>query len=350
MSIHSFLAIMLARRFFDKRHLHYLLDSPIPSHRNNNFIQLTKMANEYSSLVGNGDRSSPLTFTVRKEACCQIFTVIFLVFFGITCIATSVFVVPPGMLGIVVTFGHVKDHESGLYLRAPLGLSSLEVFSAKTQKLEEQNTTPTKEGLSVQLDTVVLFRLEPSMVKSLYIEVGPDYIQTLLQPEANSAVRCYTSESEAKDLYTAGRLDIQNELKANLSEKLKPRGIIIEDVLLKDLVLPEMLARSIELKLETEQDAKQMVFVLEKERFEADRKKIEAQGIAAFQNIVSEGISAQLLQWKGIEATERLANSPNTKIVIMGNDAKGLPVLLSASDNESDGVRGVEQQHNGTGF
>ena len=307
------------------------------------------MANEYSSLVGNGDRSSTSTFTQRREACCQIFTVIFLVF-GITCIATSVFVVPPGMVGIVVTFGHVKDHESGLYLRAPLGLSRLEVFSAKTQKLEEQNTTPTKEGLSVKLDTVVLFRLEQSMVKSLYTEVGPDYIQTLLQPEANSAVRCYTSESEAKDLYTAGRLDIQDELKANLSKKLKPRGIIIEDVLLKDLVLPEMLARSIELKLETEQDAKQMVFVLEKERFEADRKKIEAQGIAAFQHIVSEGISAQLLQWKAIEATERLANAPNAKIVIMSNGAKGLPVLLSASENESDSVRGVDKLHNSTGF
>ena len=114
-------------------------------------------------------------------------------------------------------------------------------------------------------------------------------------------------------------------------EKLEPRGIIIEDVLLKDLRLPDMLARSIELKLETEQDAKQMVFVLEKERQEAERKAIEAQGIAAFQSIVSQGISSKLLQWKGIEATEKLANSPNAKLVVMGNNGSGLPVLLSAA-------------------
>ena len=109
----------------------------------------------------------------------------------------------------------------------------------------------------MQLATVVLFRLDENMVKELYTTVGPDFVNTLLQPEANSAVRCYTSDSEAKDLYTSGRRDIQDELKANLSEKLQPRGIIIEDVLLKDLQLPDMLSRTIEMKLETEQEAKQ---------------------------------------------------------------------------------------------
>ncbi|KAL3911735.1 MAG: hypothetical protein SGILL_007165, partial [Bacillariaceae sp.] len=232
---------------------------------------------------------------------------------------------------IVVTFGHVSDYHNGLHFRAPF-VSSLEIFSAKTQKLEEENTTPTKEGLSVQLATVVLFRLDETMVKELYTTVGPKFVDTLLQPEANSAVRCFTSDSEAKDLYTAGRRDIQDELKGNLSEKLEPRGIIIEDVLLKDLKLPNMLARSIELKLETEQEAKQMVFVLEKEKFEAQRKAIEADGIAAFQHIVSEGISSKLLQWKGIEATEKIASSPNAKLVVMGNGSEGLPVLLSAGD------------------
>ena len=243
----------------------------------------------------------------------------------------TIFVVPPGMVGVVVTFGHVSSYKQGLHWRYPL-VSTLENFSAKTQKLEELNTTPTKEGLSVQLATVVLFRLDEDMVGDLYTTVGPDFINTLLQPEANSAVRCFTSDSEAKDLYTAGRREIQDELKDNLSEKLEPRGIIIEDVLLKDLHLPEMLARSIELKLETEQEAKQMVFVLEKEQQEAHRKAIEAEGIAAFQHIVSEGISSKLLQWKGIEATEMLAKSPNAKLVVMGNGDKGLPVLLSASE------------------
>ena len=113
-------------------------------------------------------------------------------------------------------------------------------------------------------------------------------------------------------------------------KSLGPRGIIVEDVLLKDVELPSELSKSIELKAKAEQDAARMEFVLQKERQEADRKSIEAEGIAAFQRIVSEGISPNLLMWKGIEATEKLAESPNSKIVIMGNSGESLPVLLSA--------------------
>lgn len=287
------------------------------------------MSNELTPLTGNRSKTRQGSYDLGE----QMVAWGLLAFFAIVLllsIAQSIFVVPPGMVGVVVTFGQVATHLNGIHIRAPW-VSSLELFSAKTQKLEESNTTPTKEGLSVQLDTVVLFRLNHHMVKELYTEVGPLFVETLLQPEANSAVRCYTSESEAKDLYTAGRRDIQDELKASLSEKLEPRGIIIEDVLLKDLNLPEMLARSIELKLETEQDAKQMVFVLEKEQQEAQRKAIEAEGIAAFQHIVSQGISSKLLQWKGIEATEKLAKAPNAKLIVMGNGKDGLPVLLSAA-------------------
>lgn len=353
------------------------------------------MTDELTSLV-NGGIGATRVAKCREEdgSLCRWFLKSFLLVTFLTVVtmalAWSIFVVPPGMMGIVVTFGHVRAYSNGLHVRAPF-VSQLEIFTAKTQKLEEQNTTPTKEGLSVQLDTVVLFRLEESKVEMLYTEVGPNYIETLLQPEANSAVRCYTSESEAKDLYAAGRRDIQDELKANLLAKLEPRGIIVEDVLLKDLKLPDLLAKSIELKLETEQEAKQMVFVLEKERFvrwihfdwvlfilivwwssiyltlatshfciishfsqEAERKAIEAQGIAAFQSIVSEGISSKLLQWKGIEATEKLAMSPNAKLVVMGNDGNGLPVLLSAGmveDNGGNGGQGMiaPTDNNGAG-
>merc|ERR1712196_261618 len=114
---------------------------------------------------------------------------------------------------------------------------------------------------------------------------------------------------------------------------LGPRGIILEDVLLKGIKLPKQLTDAIELKAQAEQESARMEFVLSKEKQEADRKKVEAQGISAFQRIVSEGISEQLLQWKGIEATEKLAESPNSKIVVMGNSKSSLPVLLSAADH-----------------
>merc|ERR1719399_688801 len=113
---------------------------------------------------------------------------------------------------------------------------------------------------------------------------------------------------------------------------LQPRGIIVEDVLLKAVRLPELLTHAIERKAQAEQDSARMEFVLAKERQEAERKSVEARGIASFQRIVSEGISPALLQWKGIEATEKLASSSNSKMVIMGNGKDSLPVLLGAGE------------------
>merc|ERR1711983_665798 len=109
---------------------------------------------------------------------------------------------------------------------------------------------------------------------------------------------------------------------------------IIEDVLLKDIILPDELTKSIELKAKAEQDSARMEFILTKEKQEAQRKAIEAQGIADFQKIVSQGISPELLQWKGIEATTAFAESVNTKIVLIGNSKEGLPVILSSAGDE----------------
>merc|ERR1711918_215335 len=122
------------------------------------------------------------------------------------------------------------------------------------------------------------------------------------------------------------------ELKAEMGDALKTRGIIVEDFLLKAIKLPDQLVRAIELKSQAEQEAQRMEYVLQKEQQEAERKKIEAQGIADFQKIVSDGISPNLLKWKGIEATEKLAKSPNSKIVIMGNSKDSLPVILGQDD------------------
>lgn len=181
-----------------------------------------------------------------------------------------------------------------------------------------------------------MFRLDVNKAADIYKQVGVDYVDLILAPEAASAVRGMTSESDAKALYSNGRNIMQAALKVELKAKLEPRGILIEDVLLKDIKLPLELTKAIELKAQAEQDASTMVFVLQKERQEAERKTIEAQGIADFQRIVSTGISPQLLQWKGIEATEKFANSPNTKIVIMGNDSGGLPVILSAESTRGE--------------
>ena len=183
------------------------------------------------------------------------------------------------------------------------------------------------------LDTAVLFRLDGTKAASLYQQVGPNYVSVLIRPEASSAVRGLTSESEAKALYSSGRTVIQDTLKAELDAKLGPRGIIVEDVLLKDIILHEHLSKSIEMKVQAEREAARMEFVSNKEKQEAERKAIEAKGIADFQRIVSQGISPELLKWKAVEATEKFAGAPNTTIVILGNYGSDLPVILSADSS-----------------
>merc|ERR1711920_963146 len=140
-----------------------------------------------------------------------------------------------------------------------------------------------------------------------------------------SEVRGLTSQSEAKALYGVGREMVQSNLTAIMVDALAPRGIVVEKVLLRAIELPALLRSSIEAKAQAEQAAEQMKFVLQKAHQEAERKSIEATGIAEFQRIVSEGITPSLLQWKGIEATEQFSGSTNSKLVIMGNTQASCP-------------------------
>lgn len=243
----------------------------------------------------------------------------------------SIRTVPPAHIGIPVTFGHVGSRPlpAGLHILNPV--VSVVTMNLKTQLLYSENIVPTQEGLNVELDVSLLYHVDLSKVTEIFLQLGEAYEETLILPELQSAVRGLTSEVSAKALYTSGRMDIHDKLKKELEEKLTPRGIVLEDVLLKGIKLPKQLTDAIELKAQAEQESARMEFVLSKERQEADRKKVEASGISAFQKIVSEGISSQLLQWKGIEATEKLANSKNAKIVVMGNTKDSLPVLLSTT-------------------
>lgn len=242
----------------------------------------------------------------------------------------SVRTVPPAHVGLIVAFGSVSTTElsSGLHFVSPW--VKVVTFNTKTQLTYSENIVPTQEGMNVELDVSLLFHPEPSQVRSLFLSVGEEYEKVVIAPELQSAVRGLTSEVSAKALYTSGRSEIRAKLLTELQSKLQPRGIVLEDVLLKGIKLPTILTDAIEEKAKAEQESQRMEFVLSKEKQEATRKQIEAEGIASFQKIVSEGISDQLLSWKGIEATERLAESENAKVVLVGNTKESLPVLLSS--------------------
>ena len=240
-------------------------------------------------------------------------------------------VIPAGTVGVIDFLGMVSDQtiKSGVNIVNPL--ANVVKFNIKTQEIKEVMNVPSKEGLSVQLEISLLFHLNPDNASKIYKTVGEDYQEVILNPQFRSVVRGVTAKFEAKALYTSGREILSKEIEQELSHLVSPRGITIESAPMRQINLPEGLTASIEDKLKAEQESQRMEFILKKETQEAERKRIEARGVADFQDIVSKGISAELLKWKGIEATEKLANSPNSKIVVIGSGKDGLPLILSGN-------------------
>eukprot|EP00667_Euglena_gracilis_P016338 EG_transcript_17072 len=202
-------------------------------------------------------------------------------------------------------------------------------MSVRTQMVEVAEDVPTKEGLTVHLEAAALFHLQAAQAPNMYRTVGANYLNTVVHAQFRSVVREVTSGHEAKDLYTQARLEMTRALQRQFAALVIHRGIEVEETPLKKLELPHALQLSIENKLEAEQASQKMQFLLQKERQEAQRKEIEASGIATFQHTVSGDISSGMLRWKGIEATQHLADSANPKtVVIGGGGAAGVPLIL----------------------
>ena len=236
--------------------------------------------------------------------------------------------IPTGNVGVLTLFGRVTGETlpEGIHLVNPL--KSVQKLSIQTQSVKESANVPSNEGLILALDTSLLFRLDKDKAAFVFQTVGDNYAEKIVEPTLRAAIRASTSAHSANALYTNARELVQQQIQDELRAQLAPRGVIVEIVLLRDVQLPAMLKGSIEAKQQAEQDALRMSFILQKEKQEAERKRIEAQGIADFQKIVAAGISTQLLEWKGIEATEKLAASSNAKVVIIGNPKNGLPLVL----------------------
>jgi regulator of protease activity HflC (stomatin/prohibitin superfamily) len=201
------------------------------------------------------------------------------------------------------------------------------------------------DGLSMPLDITVAFRLVPSDAPKVYSDFGADYVDKIVRPASRTAVRDAIAGFTAQEAYATKREALPEKMHALLVERMRAlvqeredfkgaTGIIIDQVMLRNIQLPAKVKNAIEAKLEAAQQAEQMQFVLDKERQEAERKRIEAKGVSDFQTIVSQSINANLLQWKGIEATENLAKSQNAKIVIIGSGKNGLPVILNADKQQ----------------
>ncbi len=233
-----------------------------------------------------------------------------------------------GSVGVLTLFGRVTSETlpEGIHIINPL--KTVNELSIRSQTVKESANTPSSEGLMMSLDTSLIYHLDPARAAEVFQKIGPRYEDVVVEPSLRSAIREATASHTANALYSSERDVVAKQIFDQLSTQLTARGMVVENILLRDIQLPMTLKQSIESKQQAEQEALAMNFRLQKETQEAARKRIEAQGIRDFQQIVAQGITPSLLEWKGIEATEKLADSHNAKIVVVGNPKNGLPLIL----------------------
>jgi prohibitin 1 len=246
---------------------------------------------------------------------------IILLFSSITRVAT-------GHVGVLTLFGKVTSETlgEGIHLINPLKTNN--EMSIQTQTIKESASVPSSEGLMMSLDTSLIYHLNPDRAADVFQHIGADYENVVVEPTLRSAIREATASHTANALYTGEREMVAKQITDQITAELNKRGISVENVLLRDIQLPATLKAAIEAKQQAEQESLAMNFRLQKETQEAQRKRIEAAGVRDFQQIVAQGITPSLLEWKGIEATENLAKSPNSKVVVIGNNKNGLPLIL----------------------
>ena len=246
---------------------------------------------------------------------------IVLLFNSVTRVAT-------GHVGVLTLFGKVTGESlgEGIHLINPLKTNN--EMSIQTQTIKESANVPSAEGLMMSLDTSLIYHLNPDRAAEVFQKIGADYENVVVESTLRSAIREATASHSANALYTGEREMVGKQIYDELTSQLNGRGLTVENVLLRDIQLPTTLKAAIEAKQQAEQESLAMNVRLQKETQEAQRKRIEAAGVRDFQQIVAQGITPSLLEWKGIEATENLAKSPNSKVVVIGNNKNGLPLIL----------------------
>lgn len=263
-------------------------------------------------------------------------------------------VVKAGNVGIPILFGDVKDHfvPSGLTFINPF--LKIEQMSVRTENYwmshqshegstigDDSVLVRSANGLQMPVDLSVPYRLIPDTSPWVYRNLGNDYVVKLLRPSLSTAARRVAAHYSAEELYSTKRDEFANNIKLVLEEELTKilkdgyegknspeRVLIVSQVLVGHVGIPDAVKNAIESKLKADQEQQAMEFMIMKEKKEAERKRVEAEGIQKFQEIVSKGIDDRLLRWKAIDATLKLAESHNSKTLIIGSGRDGLPILL----------------------
>jgi len=250
---------------------------------------------------------------------------------------TSCAVIRPGQVGVKQTLGKLSDkiHTKGSVVYNPFITKVIKV-SVQTNDLELNLNIPTKEGLSVNSQISILYKLHKDSVTRLIPNIGLEY-ETIISNVFRSASADVCSQYLAKDLHSGMRSEIEKAVKQKMSEIVGVHGISIDAVLMKSIQLPAGLASSIEQKLQAEQEVMRMEFVLKQAKLEADRKIIDAKGERDAQMILAEGLTDDIIKLRSIEAFNELAKSPNSKVIITDGQT---PFFINSSESKDQGMKG----------
>ena len=274
------------------------------------------MANTYPNLTKAFMRSS-------------IGVAIFLVVgvMGAGCMVTTIGSGEAGVLFSSISGTDLEWSSSeGIQFHAPW--ATVIKYNVRVNEQLENMTALSSNGLSIATEVSVRWRPDAEKLPLLHTTYGTDYYRKLIQPELRSVVREVVGQYTPEQLYSSKRTELQDSIFARVRQSVQDDFVLIEAVLIRDVRLPDQIKAAIEEKLKEEQEAERYEFTIAKERLEAQRKKIEAEGEAEFQRIITQSLTAQFLRFKGIEATQELANSTNAKTVIIGSGSDGLPLIL----------------------
>jgi regulator of protease activity HflC (stomatin/prohibitin superfamily) len=249
-------------------------------------------------------------------------------------------VIEPGKVGVQTLFGKVQDNvlESGLHIINPLvNITNFDIqtqtytMSAVSNEGQKEGDDAIRvlssDGLEVTIDLSVLYKVTADRAPFILQNIGENYLDKIVRPVSRTAIRDNAVNYAAVDLYSTKRQEFQDKINRYITANFAKRGLELQQILVRNITLPASVRASIESKINAEQDAQKMQFVLQKERQEAERKRVEAQGIADYQKILSTGLSDKQLQYEAIKAQKEIALSPNAKVIIIGG--KGNPILLS---------------------
>lgn len=269
------------------------------------------------------------------------FRIIGLVMMGLGLVTSSVRQVDAGYVGVKTLFGKVQKEtlSSGLHFINPL--MDVTFIDIKTQNYtmsgvhdeglksgDDAIKVLTADGLEVTIDLSVLYRVNPSETPKLITDIGVNFEDKIVRPITRTRIRDNSVYYDAISLYSTKRDEFQARIFKTIETDFKQRGLVLENLLVRNITLPASVKSTIEQKINAEQEAQKMQFVLQKEKQEAERKRVEAQGISDYQRIINESLSDKQLQYEQIQAMKELAKSANSKIIVM--PSKGAPLILDA--------------------